>query len=86
MILSMFIREKKSKDKTKSLIQIVENQRIGKKTRQRVLRHVGTGHNPEEIDQLKRIAGVLKNKLEDDALSKKRKKKAAFFFPFQLVR
>lgn len=62
----MFIREKKSKDK--SLIQIVENRRVGKTTKQRVLRHVGTGRTPEEIINLKQIAAVIKSQLEQVAI------------------
>lgn len=60
----MFIREKKSKDSLTSVIQIVENRRTNGITRQKVLRHVGTGHNAEEIAQLKRVALFLKDQLE----------------------
>jgi len=70
----MFIREKKSKDKTKSVIQIVENHRIGKTTKQRVLRHIGTGHTPEEINELKRIAAIVKDEIENESISEKGKK------------
>ncbi|MFX6250253.1 hypothetical protein ABTF88_19830, partial [Acinetobacter baumannii] len=66
----MFIREKKSKDRTTSVIQIVENHRVGTTTKQHVLRHVGTGHTPEEIEQVKRIANVIKTQLENEAASR----------------
>lgn len=68
--VSMFIREKKSKDRTTSVIQIVENHRVGTTTKQHVLRHVGTGHTPEEIEQVKRIANVIKTQLENEAASR----------------
>jgi transposase len=62
----MFIREKASANKTKVVIQIVENQRVGNTTKQTVLRHIGTGQTPEEIDQLKRIALLVKGQLESE--------------------
>jgi transposase len=66
----MFIREKKSKDKMTSVIQIVENHRIGSTTKQRVLRHIGTARNPEEVARLKGLAGVIKTQLENEMLLK----------------
>lgn len=74
----MFIREKKSKDKTKSVIQIVENQRVGDTTKQWVLRHVGTGHNADEIEQLKRIAALIKQELENEAINKNKQPSPRF--------
>ena len=65
----MFVREKKMKGKTSSLIQIVENQRVGNTTKQRVLRHIGTGHTPEKIGELKRIAEVTKTQLENKTIA-----------------
>lgn len=70
----MFVREKKSTDKTVSMIQIVENHRVGAKTKQRVVRYVGVGRTPEKIEQLKRLAEVLKAQLEDQARSKQNRK------------
>jgi len=75
----MFIREKKSQDKTISLIQIVENQRVGVTTKQRVIRHIGTGRTPEAIEQLKRIAGVIKSQLENETISQQSKKASPLF-------
>lgn len=74
--LHMFVREKKSKDKTASMIQIVESQRVGAITKQRVIRYVGVGRTPEKIEQLKRLAEVLKAQLEDEFRSSKQSKKA----------
>jgi hypothetical protein len=75
----MFIREKKSKDKMVSVIQIVENHRMGSTTKQQVLRHIGTARTPEEIEQLKRLAHVIKTQLENEALLKQRKSMKARF-------
>lgn len=61
----MFVRIKKVANKQSVSIQIVENRRVGNTTRQQVLRHVGTGHTPEEIEQLKRIGERLKVELEN---------------------
>ena len=69
----MFIREKKSKNKLASVIQVVENHRTGSTTKQQVLRHVGTGKTSEEICQLKRLAIVIKNQLENEAILKRDK-------------
>ena len=63
----MFIREKTSANKAKVVIQIVENQRVGNTTKQTVLRHIGTGQTPEEIEQLKRVAALVKGQLESEA-------------------
>jgi transposase len=70
----MYIREKKSKDKLKTAIQVVENHRIGSTTKQHVLRHVGTAHTPEELDQFKRLAEVIKAHLENQHVSKESKR------------
>lgn len=69
----MFIREKKSKDKMISVIQIVENRRVDSTTKQQVLRHVGTARTSEEIAQLKRLAEVIKTQLENESLLKQSK-------------
>ena len=56
------------------MIQIVENHRVGSTTKQHVLRHIGTGRTPEEIAQLKRLAEVVKTKLENETHLKQHKK------------
>lgn len=75
----MFIREKKFANQTKSSIQIVENQRIGHTTKQRVIRHVGTAHTSEEIEQLKLIALVIKDDLENDRIATRSQKTQSQF-------
>lgn len=75
----MFIREKKSKDKMTSVIQIVENRRLGSTTKQHVLRHVGTARSAEAIDQLKRLAKVIKTQLENETFSKQANKTESEF-------
>lgn len=69
--MRMFVREKKSKDKMTSVIQIVENHRVSSTTKQQVLRHIGTARSPEEITQLKRLAEVIKTQLENEILLKR---------------
>ncbi len=70
----MFIRTKASANKTKVAIQIVENQRKGNTTKQKVLRHIGTGESPEEIEQLKRVAFLVKEQLESEARTRTQRK------------
>src|SRR5262245_25490035 len=65
----MYIREKKSKDKNTTVIQVVENHRIGSTTKQHVLRHIGTARTTEEVAQLKRLAEVVKAQIEHEKLS-----------------
>lgn len=66
----MFIREKKSKNKLVTVVQLVENTRVGSTTKQHVLRHVGSARSKEEIDQLRRLAEVIKTQLSDEKISK----------------
>lgn len=68
----MFIRIKKING-IKAAIQIVENHRVGSTTKQQVLRHIGTGHNEEQIKQLKQLAEVLMAKLENKTIEKQTK-------------
>ena len=76
--MCMYIREKKSKDKSRSVIQIVENRRVGSTTKQQVLRHIGTARTPDEISQLKRLAEVTKTQLENEQISKQKGAKPQF--------
>jgi hypothetical protein len=62
----MFIRKKISANKSKVVIQIVENHRVGNTTKQTVLRHIGSAQSPEEIEQLRRLAEVVKDQLESE--------------------
>lgn len=70
----MFVRIKKSANKQSASVQVVENYRVGNTTKQNVLRHVGTGHTPEEIEQLKRVGATIKIELENTATQQQTKK------------
>ena len=69
----MFIRTKTTVQTNSFAIQIVENTRVGKKTKQRVIRHVGTAKTKEELYRLKQIAETIKAELESNALLKPKK-------------
>lgn len=71
--MTIYIREKKSKDRSRTVIQIVENHRVGSTTKQQVLRHIGTARTSEEAAQLKRLAEVVKAQLEKEQLSEQNK-------------
>lgn len=60
----MFVRIKKSANNLSAAIQIVENCRIANTTKQKVIRHVGTAHTPEEIERMKSLAEIIKAELE----------------------
>lgn len=66
----MFIRRKKSTKIGSVAIQIVENIRIDGKTRQHVIRHVGTASIEEDIVRLKKLAEIIKIELNLTKLSK----------------
>jgi len=53
----MFIRTKKRGDRT--FVRIVGSVREGRKVRQRVLRHVGTGTAGLQVDHLRRLGHVI---------------------------
>ena len=59
----MFVRYRKI-DTEKTRVQIVENYRVNNKITQKVLRHVGTAHNAEELDQIKNMAEYIKDTIE----------------------
>ena len=67
----MFIRLKQNK--TSTAVQIVENHRIGHKTKQRVLRHVGSAKTETELEELCRLAKILKAEMENKIIAKKSK-------------
>ena len=50
MIRRMFIRIKHDPKLNRTRVQIVESVRIGKKVRQKILRHVGVAHNDGEVE------------------------------------
>ena len=59
----MFVRRKTSKNSPKIAIQLVENLRVGKKVKQKIIRHFGTALNEEEAKVLTRLALVYKEEL-----------------------
>jgi transposase len=69
----MFIRAKKSAKTNNYSIQIVENTRIDGKTKQRVMRHIGTASTAEEIANLKQIAETIKAEIIFKTLCKSKK-------------
>jgi len=62
----MFIRTKHDPKSNRTRVQIVESVRTGSKVRQKILRHVGTAHHDGEIEDLKRLAGHLMERLRAD--------------------
>ncbi len=59
----MFVIRKTSKNSPKIAIQLVENVRVGKKVKQKIIRHFGTALNEEEAKVLTRLALVYKEQL-----------------------
>jgi len=59
----MFVRKKTSKNSPKVAIQLVENVRVGKKVKQKIIRHFGTALSEEEAKVLTRLALVYKEAL-----------------------
>ena len=61
----MFIRQRKAKN-GKIRIQIVENYRVGNKVVQKVLRHVGTAKDNDELVEFNKVAEHLKETIENE--------------------
>lgn len=64
----MFIRLKTTPRSSSISVQLVESFREHGKTRQRVLRHVGTTDDPEKLNALKQLAESLKAELSQEKL------------------
>jgi transposase len=62
----MFVRIKTSPNSPKKAVQIVENFRDGNKVKQRIVRHVGTAFNDEELKRLKDLAEYIKASIESE--------------------
>jgi len=62
----MFVRVKTSPNSPKKAVQIVENLRDGDKVKQRIVRHVGTAFNDEELKRLKDLAEYIKASIESE--------------------
>jgi len=60
----MFVRIKRSKNSPKCAVQIVESCRIDGKVRQKIVKHMGTAMEGEELEALKALAEVTKRALE----------------------
>ncbi len=60
----MFIRIKRSKNSPKCGVQIVESKRVDGKVRQRIVKHLGTAMEGEELEALKALAESIKLSME----------------------
>jgi len=60
----MYIRIKQTPRSQSISVQLVESFREKGKIKQRVLRHVGTASSPQKIEELKRLALVIKTELQ----------------------
>jgi len=60
----MFIRIKKSKNSPKCGVQIVESTRVDGKVKQRIVKHLGTAMEGEELEALKALAESIKRTME----------------------
>ena len=60
----MFIRIKKSKNSPKCGVQIVESKRVDGKVKQRIVKHLGTALEGEELEALKALAESIKLSME----------------------
>ncbi len=63
----MFIRVKTSPNSPKKSVQIVKSVRNGKSVSQKIVRHVGTALDEEELSKLKELAEFYKAKLEAES-------------------
>lgn len=63
----MFIRVKTTPNSPKKSVQIVKSIRSGKSVSQKIVRHVGTALNEEELVKLKSLAEFIKTKLDSKA-------------------
>jgi transposase len=61
----MFIRIKKSKNSPKCSVQIVESKRVDGKVKQKIVKHLGTALEGEELDSLKALAESVKLSMEE---------------------
>jgi transposase len=60
----MFIRVKTSPNSPRKAVQIVENVRFGDKIRQKIIRHVGSAMDEDELARLQELAVAIKVKLQ----------------------
>lgn len=62
----MFIRTKPIANSSRKRVQICASHRIGDKVKQKVVRHVGIADNDSHLEELKKLAEVLRKKLEEE--------------------
>jgi len=62
----MFIRVKKTPNSPRKSVQIVESYRVGKKVRQKIVKHIGVALDDEQLEELKALANTIKIRLELD--------------------
>jgi transposase len=64
MIPVMYLRTKKVACTQNTVVQLVESYREKGKTKQRVVRHIGTANSPDKLEQLKWLAKTIKMEQE----------------------
>ena len=62
----MFVRVKTTPNSPRKAVQLVESVRAGKTVKQKIVRHIGTARDADELARLKDLAEVVKAKLEAD--------------------
>lgn len=60
----IFIRKKTSRKNPNTYVQLIESYRENGKNRQRVIKHIGTARNNEQLEQVLNIAQNMKQLLE----------------------
>lgn len=63
---TMYVRYKTSSDKRRKYVQIVEGYYVGDSTRQRVIRHIGSASNDEELEELFKKGELVKAQILDE--------------------
>lgn len=64
----MYIRSKKSSRNANIAVQLIESYREDGRVKQRMIRHIGTAKNDEELNQLRTLANTIKTQLEHEQL------------------
>lgn len=62
----MFVRVKTTPNSPRNAVQLVESVREGKTVKQKIVRHIGTARDADELARLKDLAQVVKAQLEAD--------------------
>lgn len=62
----MFVRVKTHPNSRHKQIQICRSFREGSKTKQKVVRHIGTAHSENEVEELKSLAASIKAQIEQE--------------------